>query len=432
MIPLIKCPICENEKWISLDHLREQRQWFASDLRHFEESIGFKVCEFCGFITYDYLEYDRLKYNYTIQRPSVQIGNIVTGNKKLEYHANFLKDIDFKNFTVLDYGCAVGLFLNYLHEEKSVPRENLYGIEMVDSLRNFAKYEYKVNVSEKLSNRSFDFICLYHTLEHLQYPDLVLKNCCEQLNQSGFLYISVPIWLDKMENDAGDDPQTFEMLYHVNHVNCFTYKSLHNLLRKSGFEIIKKDIEMYGYTILCKKTKKDDTIEIEDSKYIVAEIEKQKKAFELFQQKKFEEALTLYPRFANCYIHWSVWQDNMRNFDKQLEILNKGLEILPNNLTLLAQKARLYFQWDENNKEKQNFYSGNIRIAEKLIKDILEKKPGFDDFWFFLSMIELKYKKDYDKAVEYMRRSIKINPSKIREGLELIGKMWDAKGLISK
>ena len=103
------CSICDASDWKSLDYLRDQKYWYDRDYL-LEEPVGFKICKNCGFVTYDYIDDKELKRRYDDLVKIVDIGSIITKNRKLIYHQKFLEDIEIKG-NVLDYGAATGYFL---------------------------------------------------------------------------------------------------------------------------------------------------------------------------------------------------------------------------------------------------------------------------------------------------------------------------------
>ena len=51
------------------------------------------------------------------------------------------------------------------------PESYFNGEEVVKSFQKFAQYEYNIWFKKYREEFTYDLICLYHTLEHLQEPD---------------------------------------------------------------------------------------------------------------------------------------------------------------------------------------------------------------------------------------------------------------------
>jgi len=147
----------------------------------------------------------------------------------------------------------------------------------------------------------------------------------------------------------------------------------------------------------------------------------EREALKLRQQKKFEEAIAVCPKFIDCYIDYSVSAENLKSFATQKEVLERGLSANPNSKKLIAQMAMVHFQFDQNKPEKERYYSNNIKTAEKYWHKVGEIKPGNEIAYYFLALIEGLYKKDYDKAIGYMRKVYEINPANYGEPHNWIG-----------
>lgn len=442
MIKELNCNICGKNDWHSLDYLRDQEYWRERDYIHDDESLGFKVCKSCGFVTYDYMEDDRIVDRYDRDRPVTNFNNIVTCNRKNEYHKKFLKDIgkyiesewnekrDFdicntRNF--LDIGCSQGSFLKMLFETHFfADEETVFGVEINKALSAFARNEYGLNVTSEIDkSRKYDLISWYHVLEHLQYPERALEEALEVLKPGGVLYISVPLWFDVLDEFGGSVCIDFENLYHINHINVFSKQSFYNLLWNAGLEIVKTDEhEMYGHSVLCKYVGIKRLYICEDYKEKEKDLILQKKAIGLVNDKKIDEALKIYPKYPDAYIINTMQQDNMKNFKNIVAILEAGLKECPNSSKLLDQLGKTYFQWDENNPQNNGFYSNNIKKAEKIYTDMMNTKPGNEGIYYFLGMIEAKYKHNFKESIEYLKKCIDINPAKWAEIYNIIGVFW--------
>ena len=419
MIELKNCPICSGEEWENMDHIRDQKYWYDKDMRLENEPVSFKICKRCGFVTYDYKSDEELSEAYDSQRSIMQAGNIITCNRKNEYHEAFLGDVISASQKVLDVGCAQGSFLSLF------PFSECYGTEWSEAFAAFAKNEYGVRVSKEINeSRNYDLITYYHVLEHVQNPDKELEKIRPLLTDDGYLYISVPVFFDILDENSGSMCSDFESLFHLNHVNIFSKQSFYNLLNNAGFTIVKENETYYGHTVLCKKNQGDNQpIILESWETRKEQLERYHHAIQMLNAKDIEGALQQEPLFPDAYMIKSVNTENMKNFDQGKEILEKGLKLMPDSSKINFQYARLLFQWDEQ-KPDNTFYSNNIRKAEELFLKCLELKPGNEDCYYFLGLIAGKYKKDYKKAVNYLKESLRINPTKFVETWNIISYLY--------
>ena len=429
------CSICNKDEWKDLDYLRDQLYWYEKDMREEDEPVGFKVCKHCGFVTYDYVDNERLAQHYDRERKVVTFNNIVTCNRKNMYHRAFLGYEDSNmidcpgDANVLDVGMAQGSFLDDLMEYGYA--DGYYGTEWSDGFRRFAANEYGIIASKEIDESVvYDFISYYHVLEHIQYPEKELEKISAVMADNGFLYISVPIWEEAINEASGAVCNDFEHWYHLNHVNVFTKQSLKNLIHNAGFEIIKEDDQLYGYTILCQKGGRDQySIVTEDYKMIEKRLKKQKDVIEFINSDKkgIDKAIEMYPNYPDLYILKATSPDITKSFEESKAVLEQGLEACNNNIKILHQYAILHYQWCENTAESGVFYSNNIKKAEKIFNQVQETKPS-EDIFFFLAMIEGKYKKDSKKAAEFFGQVIEVNPARWAECMNNIAKYWKEQG----
>ena len=135
-------------------------------------------------------------------------------------------------------------------------------------------------------------------------------------------------------------------------------------------------------------------------------------------------ALKIYPKFPDLYNQLCLIKDNVKDFSRQMEIITEGLKHCPDCSRIKTQYARTLFQWDENTPNRYGYYSNNIKKSEEIWLDQIEKKPGSEESYYFMAMIEAKYKQNYPKAVEYMHIVKEINPYKTAECWNLISYYW--------
>ena len=424
------CNICGSTDWHYLDHLRDHEYWYQLEKRHEDEPVAFKICKNCGYITYDYIEQDRLDLMYEAERPLMNSGNIITGNRKNNYHKEFfhrsdvmLEKLSTTDATFLDIGCAQGEMLRMFKQDYDIPAENLYGTEANKSFMTWARNEYGLNnVSRELPDGvKFDFISYYHVLEHVQYPEKSLAAACKLLKDDGIMYISVPYWLRSLQIFDGSIANNYELLYHLNHVNVFTLQSFWNLLNNAGLEIIQEDYDIYAYTVMVKKGEKKPIVK-ENWEENARKLEIEKQAIDFVNQSKFEEAIALCPDYPDAYLMYSLSKENMKSFEAQISILNRGLSVCHDKLKLKFQLAKVYFQWDEQRPDKLPFISNNLLEAEKILHEMNEKRPKNEDVMYFMSLMAGKHRKDYKRACELMDACIAVNPSKWHECMNM--KAW--------
>ena len=139
---------------------------------------------------------------------------------------------------VLDVGCGTGYFLNFL-KQKSF---DIHGVEVDEGARSIAQKNFGIHIntpdylfSDKI-DKDFDYITMWHVLEHIHDLKNNLLRFHELLRPTGKLIIAVPNHESfeakyYMENWAG-----FDVPRHLWH---FSPDTLERAAEESGFKIKK-------------------------------------------------------------------------------------------------------------------------------------------------------------------------------------------------
>jgi 2-polyprenyl-3-methyl-5-hydroxy-6-metoxy-1,4-benzoquinol methylase len=100
---------------------------------------------------------------------------------------------------VLDAGCGMGEFIEYLHERKpscrivgvDISREGL--LEAKTKCKDFTSF-YQLDLlklNEKFKN-TIDYVVSFETIEHLEKPDVFIENVRVALKQNGWFFLTTP------------------------------------------------------------------------------------------------------------------------------------------------------------------------------------------------------------------------------------------------
>lgn len=143
-----------------------------------------------------------------------------------------------KKGKILDIGCGEGSFL------RKFPTSSwqISGVEINKNLAEFAKTHTKNATiitkpieSARFPKKNFDIITLWHVLEHLHNPKVVLKSLNKLINPNGYLVIEVP-------NGNSIYRKLFkahwQLLLLPQHLFFWTKKSITFALNKSGFHVV--------------------------------------------------------------------------------------------------------------------------------------------------------------------------------------------------
>jgi len=95
---------------------------------------------------------------------------------------------------ILDIGCATGIFLNEMQKKGW----ECFGVEPNNFAATYGKENFKLNIvnktfeKTKFSDSFFDVITMWDVLEHVENPDLVVRELNRILKPGGLLVISMP------------------------------------------------------------------------------------------------------------------------------------------------------------------------------------------------------------------------------------------------
>lgn len=164
------------------------------------------------------------------------------------------RHLDLNGAQVLDIGAGVGLFSQLVSEAGALA----YGIEPQLIFRQFAQEKFGVTLHAETIDaplwqegfpQAFDLICLWDTLEHLNFPVETLQDAVRLLKPGGFLgldtpsrdafYYKISEWSYRLSNGA--NPLSLNSLYSpkpFRHKQIFTAAQLTGLIERLGLKIV--------------------------------------------------------------------------------------------------------------------------------------------------------------------------------------------------
>jgi SAM-dependent methyltransferase len=137
--------------------------------------------------------------------------------------------------SVLDIGCATGALLARLRERGWLTR----GVEISAPQAEYARRERKLEVrTEPLEaagfpEESFDAVLASHLIEHLNRPDVLVREARRILRKDGRFFVTTP-------NIAGFQARLFREEWRsaiFDHLYLFSAKTLAALLARGGFRV---------------------------------------------------------------------------------------------------------------------------------------------------------------------------------------------------
>lgn len=156
------------------------------------------------------------------------------GKQIYSYLSNVLPKTPNELF-IFEVGCGAGGVLQYFREQGCC----VQGIDLGKEYIDFGKTRYGLNLSvgairDVPFDKSLDVIIYSDVLEHILHPERELADIRRILSPNGILYIGVP-GVKNLMNSYG---RNFLNLLQNAHTYHFTLRTMKNLLKTTGFQLI--------------------------------------------------------------------------------------------------------------------------------------------------------------------------------------------------
>lgn len=395
----MKCYGCGAENWFS----------FNTPDQKFHSERELLCCLSCGNVSFRVepqseaamKEYYRKEY-----RAEPDYRNLLTTTNKQNYVRIFLTEWlkGKEKLVTCDVGCATGYLPAWLRSMGHIAT----GCEYTRAYRRFSEHFYGIPLTEEIrEDLRYDLITIYHVLEHMTEPDKKLVKYRELLRPGGRMLVSTPYWYETIEEGSGPEVTTFEHLWHKDHINVFSVKSLKRLFAKCGLVIEQEDLFVYGQSYLLRALepgeKPVDTAPLQENPQEMIELtHRAKKAIELFQQKKFMDATKLWPKFPDAWIHL-IFNVHGKDPDRQLDLLNEVKAIMPKNVRILTALSGWHYQ------------RGEYKEASAIFEFFIGAKPDADKMMFMGFCLSLTG--NHREAMAYFKTAGEYNPQKWTEAM---------------
>lgn len=139
--------------------------------------------------------------------------------------------------TILDYGCATGLFMRYLKEVCLVDPAVIFGMDvesdMLETCRDLALNVFSIDQKDLMPVRA-DLITLWNVIEHIHDPKSAIESLLDLLAENGEILIETPMF-GSLAKKLSDKWSHFII---VEHINLFSRQAIKKMFAEAGMECI--------------------------------------------------------------------------------------------------------------------------------------------------------------------------------------------------
>ena len=161
---------------------------------------------------------------------------------KYSSHSKIL-DLVEKNTKVLDVACASGYLASFLKEKGCLVEGIDSDVEYINEAKKHCNASVFDITKEKITGK-YDVIILGDILEHLVNPDKILFNLKQNLNENGYILISIPNIVNiypRLKILLGFFDYEEKGIFDRTHLKFFTRKTVKEMIHNAGYEIEKLD-----------------------------------------------------------------------------------------------------------------------------------------------------------------------------------------------
>jgi 2-polyprenyl-3-methyl-5-hydroxy-6-metoxy-1,4-benzoquinol methylase len=236
MLNLEKCIVCGSSQF--------EPFLVCKDYTVSQENFNIVSCKSCGFKFTNPRPENSVIGDYYKAEEYVSHSNTTKGVVNKLYHSvrNYTLKQKLKLIssyvsrgTMLDYGCGTGMFLNVCKNDGW----ETYGMEPDDNARKTSiekgldVFSDKNMVSDRIADKKFNAITLWHVLEHVTDMEATLSFFKSKLNNDGVLIIAVP---NHVSYDAKYYKEFWAAYDVPRHLHHFDINSMTSLVEKAGFK----------------------------------------------------------------------------------------------------------------------------------------------------------------------------------------------------
>lgn len=209
-------------------------------------------CRFCGFVTFNDFSPGELLEIYTdeyfagSEYPDY-VGQQDALRRSMRSHLDQMWHYHPQPGSLLEVGCAYGLFL----DEARTHFRNVAGVDICITPTTYAKERLGLNVdcddflTMDFSNKRFDVICFWDTIEHLPAPEAYLEKARQVLANEGMIFLTTG---DIGSFNARLRGSNWRQIHPPSHLHYFSRNTITHLLDRLGFKVVGMETTSYYHT----------------------------------------------------------------------------------------------------------------------------------------------------------------------------------------
>lgn len=160
---------------------------------------------------------------------------------------NYTGTTIFRNKIVADIGCGCGAFLDYINgvAKQIVAIEPSLKYRNIMTKKGFNTYAYADEAKKNYTDK-IDVITSFDVIEHVQSPEIFIKDVYDLLTYGGKAIIGTPTDAPVMRSLLGNDYEK-KLLFSTQHLWILSEKNLRMISEKCGFRrVTVKYYQRYG------------------------------------------------------------------------------------------------------------------------------------------------------------------------------------------
>jgi SAM-dependent methyltransferase len=205
------------------------------------------VCRQCGLVYMNPVDWSKLNNLYRNQYNYGKTGferfptPSLWDRDRHDWIVSFFKPTDNKR-RLVDIGCGAGKLLATFENRNW----DCTGVEPDKISARYAQNSRGLNIQNcfliqaKFDNNIFDAVVLASTFEHFQNPNTELKTIARILKPDGKLFLEVPN-IEHLHGFYIDFAYSSGFTPTLEHLYCYSFKSLRAMLAKNGYRVISKE-----------------------------------------------------------------------------------------------------------------------------------------------------------------------------------------------